>query len=68
MKVSETYKRIICPNCNGLGKLIHTNRISIDEDEDLEEVCNYCNGKMIVNRRILIEDLDIDSRRKNNEI
>lgn len=55
----ETYERIVCPNCNGFGKIIRTKRTSVDEDEILEEVCNYCNGKMIVNRRTFIEDLDI---------
>lgn len=60
LKVSETYERIICPNCNGFGKVIHTKRISVDEDKNLERVCSYCNGKMIVNRRTLIEDLDIE--------
>lgn len=59
MEVSEKFENIICPMCNGNGKIKHSRRISC-EDEYWEEKCNYCNGKRIVKRRTLIEDLEVD--------
>ena len=61
MKVSEKFENIICPVCSGNGKIQQSNQITFGEDEYWEEKCNYCNGKRIVKRRTLIEDLEVDA-------
>ena len=60
MEVSEKFENIICPVCSGNGKIQHSSQITFDEDEYWEEKCSYCNGKRIVKRRTLIEDLQVD--------
>ena len=60
MEVSEKFENIICPICNGNGKIKHSRRISYDEDEYWEEKCNYCKGKRIVKRRTLVEDMEVN--------
>lgn len=60
MEVSEKFENIICPICGGNGKIQHSRRITWDEEEYWEEKCNYCNGKRIVKRRTLVEDLEVD--------
>lgn len=60
MEVSEKFENIICPICGGYGKIQHSRRITWDEEEYWEEKCNYCNGKRIVKRRTLVEDMEVD--------
>ena len=60
MEVSEKFENIICPICQGNGKIYQSRRKSCDEYETWEEKCDYCNGKRIVNRRTLIEDLQVE--------
>lgn len=60
LKVSEHYEKIICPKCNGNGKIQHSNRVNWDEYEYWEEKCNYCNGRRIVMRKTVVEDLEVE--------
>lgn len=60
MEVSEKFENIICPKCNGDGKIQYSKRLNFYETQFWEEKCNYCNGKRIVKRRTLVEDLEVD--------
>ena len=60
MKISDKQEIIICPKCNGNGKFIHSERITWNEDEYWEEKCDYCNGKIVVERRTLVEDFEVE--------
>jgi excinuclease UvrABC ATPase subunit len=46
----DTY--LLCPECKGEGK-IYTH---YDKSYDLNKVCEYCNGKRLIYRRISISD------------
>ena len=58
MKVLEKFENIICPICNGNGKIQCSKRLNCYEDQSWEEKCNYCNGKRIVLIQKLVEFLD----------
>ena len=60
MEVSEKFENIICPKCNGNGKIQYSKRLNCCKYQFWEEKCNYCNGKRIVKRRTLVEDLEVD--------
>ena len=67
MKVSEHCERIVCPKCNGNGKIKYSNRVGWDKYEYWEERCNYCKGKRILIRKTVVEDLEVDDLKINTE-
>ena len=38
----------------------YSKRLNFYETQFWEEKCNYCNGKRIVKRRTLVEDIEVD--------
>ena len=68
MKVLEKFENIICPICNGNGKIQCSKRLNCYEDQSWEEKCNYCNGKRCFKNRhkqTYLLDCEVENGNKN---
>lgn len=57
--VEQKEWNIVCPKCNGEGKITKSERCSSNEDSVTEHVCSYCNGNRVVIRKVTIEDIRV---------
>ncbi|MDF2700828.1 MAG: hypothetical protein K0Q49_2391 [Haloplasmataceae bacterium] len=53
-RIVSGLKIVICPDCQGCGKLSHYDK-DRDRNKLVTHVCNLCQGTGRVNRRIVME-------------